>query len=130
MLQECILHISDSLPINFLLSLPISTERPFVRIYRELDDSSLKFNHSPFDYIPYLTGLQNLTCVGGFNWDPSFIAEEKKVFLAKFSTKLEYIGSRGQHSPVMWIPLQISKDEGSAPEKKILRVSHVFPWAV
>ncbi|KIJ30029.1 hypothetical protein M422DRAFT_268490 [Sphaerobolus stellatus SS14] len=106
MLQEWIIHISNSLPINFLLSLPISTERLFVKIYRELDanvqvqpftsESALcintnryQTNSAPFDYIPYLTRLQNLTHVGGFNWDPSFIAEEKKVFLEKFSTKLE-----------------------------------------
>ncbi|KIJ40703.1 hypothetical protein M422DRAFT_32140 [Sphaerobolus stellatus SS14] len=129
MLKECILHIPYSLPMTFLHSLPISIKRLVVIIHPELILEPPP-KGSPFDCIPHLTRLHNLTHVGGFNWDMTFIAGEKKAFLEKLSvlTKLEYIGGWGQHSPFRWIPLQKLKDEFAMENE--LKLRDVFPWAI
>ncbi|KIJ29844.1 hypothetical protein M422DRAFT_268718 [Sphaerobolus stellatus SS14] len=83
-----------------------------------------------FDCIPHLIRLHNLTHVGGFNWDMTSIAGEKKAILEKLPvlTKLEYIGGWGQNSPFGWIASQTLKDE-SAMENG-LKLRHVFSWAI
>ncbi|KIJ40697.1 hypothetical protein M422DRAFT_256392 [Sphaerobolus stellatus SS14] len=126
MLQECVLHIYDYLPISFIDSLPISIQRLVVTTHPGFHVTARRFK-----YIEYLTRLRNLTHVGGFHWTQFSIAEEKDYFLHLSAlTKLEYIGIEGTHSPFMWIPLQNLKDEGFAPETKHLMHSQVFPWEI
>ncbi|KIJ40700.1 hypothetical protein M422DRAFT_256395 [Sphaerobolus stellatus SS14] len=125
MVQECVLHITDYLPISFFRSLPISIQRLFVRIHREI------YPENSLQHIMCLTRLHNLTHVGGFNWTQSSIAEEKDHLLALSElTKLEYIGIEDTHSPLIWISLQNLKGRGFAPEKKHLTHSQVFPWDI
>ncbi|KIJ40684.1 hypothetical protein M422DRAFT_256379 [Sphaerobolus stellatus SS14] len=105
MVQECVIHITDHLPISFFRSLPISIQRLVVRIHREV------YPGNSSEYIRCLTRLHELTHVGGFNWTQSSIAEEKDHFLDLSAlTKLEYIGVEDTYSPLIWIPLQNLKD--------------------
>ncbi|KIJ35417.1 hypothetical protein M422DRAFT_262382 [Sphaerobolus stellatus SS14] len=63
-----------------------------------LNGQRLTNSNTLFDCIPHLIRLHNLTHVGGFSWDMTSIAGEKKAILEKLSvlTKLEYIGGWGQ----------------------------------